>query len=53
MTNLPKTLREALSQARGLYTSATERDVASSDGTRKLLLRWPDQYADSMSICSK
>jgi len=42
MTNLPKTLREALSQACGLYTSATERDVASSDGTRKLLLRWPD-----------
>ncbi len=42
MTNLPNALRADLSRACVLYTSTIERDAVSSDGTRKLLLRWPD-----------
>lgn len=43
MTNLPKALREALGHDCGIYLSTIVSESRSSDGTRKLLLRWPDQ----------
>lgn len=42
MSNLPLGLRRALSGAFMVYGSTVVRDQASTDGTRKLLLAWPD-----------
>ncbi|MBN1342636.1 MAG: 23S rRNA (adenine(2503)-C(2))-methyltransferase RlmN [Phycisphaerae bacterium] len=42
MTNLSKTLRLQLAERFDLYTSEIERRQTSTDGTFKLLLRWPD-----------
>ncbi len=42
MTDLSKDLREKLKRAFVLHESAILRDQQSTDGTRKLLLRWPD-----------
>ncbi|MCH8967175.1 MAG: 23S rRNA (adenine(2503)-C(2))-methyltransferase RlmN [Planctomycetes bacterium] len=42
MTNLPTTLRARLSVEVPLYTSTIDRKLVSSDGTVKLLIRWPD-----------
>lgn len=42
MTNLPKGLRDRLQQETSLYESRVHSDAISSDGTRKLLLRWAD-----------
>jgi 23S rRNA (adenine2503-C2)-methyltransferase len=42
MTNLPKALRERLQRETTLYESRIESEADSSDGTRKLLLRWGD-----------
>ncbi len=42
MTNLSKALRQRLSEEAVLYTSHVERRAESTDGTVKLLLRWPD-----------
>lgn len=45
MTNLSKSRRERLDEAMVVYSSQVERRVDSSDGTFKLLLRWPDGEA--------
>ncbi|HWL94435.1 MAG TPA: 23S rRNA (adenine(2503)-C(2))-methyltransferase RlmN, partial [Phycisphaerae bacterium] len=42
MTNLSKSLREKLAAKFDLFTSEIVRRAASTDGTVKLLLRWPD-----------
>jgi 23S rRNA (adenine2503-C2)-methyltransferase len=42
MTNLSKSLREMLRASLLLYASEVVRRAASSDGTVKSLLRWPD-----------
>jgi 23S rRNA (adenine2503-C2)-methyltransferase len=42
MTNLSKNLRAQLAERFDLYTSTLLRRAASSDGTVKLLLQWPD-----------
>lgn len=42
MTNLSKSLRESLAQKFTFFTSEIIRRAASTDGTVKLLLRWPD-----------
>jgi 23S rRNA (adenine2503-C2)-methyltransferase len=42
MTNLSKLLREQLASEFDLYQSEIIRRAVSSDGTIKLLLRWPD-----------
>lgn len=42
MTNLSKALRERLADQFVIYSSEIVRRAASSDGTVKLLLRWPD-----------
>ncbi len=42
MSNLPLRLRDALSQSLSLYQSKIESRQDSTDGTTKLLLRWPD-----------
>ena len=43
MTNLSKGLRELLAGGFDVYTSEIARRAASTDGTVKLLLQWPDQ----------
>ena len=42
MTNLSKQLREWLAQRCDICRAAITREQASTDGTRKLLLTWPD-----------
>ncbi len=42
MTNLPAELRQRLSTEFHLYQADTVADECSTDGTRKLLLRWAD-----------
>ena len=42
MSNLPKALRARLAEDLPLFQSAIEHRQESSDGTIKLLLRWPD-----------
>ena len=42
MTNLPAALRRRLGERLRLYESEIQRDLRSSDGTQKLLLRWSD-----------
>jgi len=42
MTNLSKALRGGLEERFRLYASEIVREQQSSDGTRKLLLSWPD-----------
>src|SRR5438874_9037013 len=42
MTNLSKALREKLAADFDLYASTIIRRAASTDGTVKLLLQWPD-----------
>lgn len=42
MTNLSKVLRERLAERFVIYSSEVVRRAASTDGTVKLLLRWPD-----------
>jgi len=42
MTSLPVALRRDLAQRLAIYTSEVVSDRQSTDGTRKLLLRWPD-----------
>ena len=45
MTNLPKPLRDWAARQWAIYTSVVARESVSSDGTRKLLLTWPDRAA--------
>src|SRR5438876_5224478 len=42
MSNLPKQLRAKLAQEFDLFASTIARRAVSSDGTTKLLLKWPD-----------
>lgn len=42
MTNLSKSLRAWLNERATLYQSCVARESVSTDGTSKLLLRWPD-----------
>jgi 23S rRNA (adenine2503-C2)-methyltransferase len=42
MTNLPKGLRDALSRQTRVFQATVVRQQASSDGTIKQLLAWPD-----------
>ncbi len=42
MTNLPQSLRDALSQSFVIYVTSESESVASTDGTEKLLVRLPD-----------
>jgi len=42
MTNLSKSLREKLAERFVIYSSEIVRRAESTDGTVKLLLRWPD-----------
>lgn len=42
MSNLPRTLREAMTGEFVIYSSEIIRRAESRDGTIKLLLRWPD-----------
>lgn len=42
MSNLPLAMRETLARELPLFTSGVVREQRSSDGTLKLLLRWPD-----------
>ncbi len=42
MTNLSKVLRETLRASFDVFTSRISRRVASTDGTVKFLLEWPD-----------
>jgi len=42
MTNLPRDLRSALQEQYRLYSSEVIDDRKAGDGTRKMLLRWPD-----------
>lgn len=42
MTNLSKPLRAWLVESAAIYTSEVARESVSEDGTRKLLLKWPD-----------
>ena len=42
MTNLSKPLRERLAGEFDIYTSTISRRAASTDGTVKVLLQWPD-----------
>lgn len=42
MTNLSKSLREKLAERFDVFTSEIARRAAATDGTVKLLLRWPD-----------
>ena len=42
MSNLPKALRDQLENHLPLYTSGIASQQHSSDGTIKMLLRWPD-----------
>jgi 23S rRNA (adenine2503-C2)-methyltransferase len=42
MTNLSKGLRERLAEVFDVYSSSIARRAASTDGTVKLLLQWPD-----------
>lgn len=48
MTDLPSVLRAKLTECLPLYTSEVVADQRASDGTVKLLLRWPD---DTTSEC--
>ena len=45
MSNLSKPLRSWLDQQAIIYSSEVTRESASEDGTRKLLLSWPDGTA--------
>jgi 23S rRNA (adenine2503-C2)-methyltransferase len=45
MTNLPKQLRAWAAEHCAIHTSAIARELASTDGARKLLLTWPDGAA--------
>lgn len=45
MTNLSKSLRDWLTERAIVLRSAVMRDMTSADGTRKLLLTWPDGCA--------
>jgi 23S rRNA (adenine2503-C2)-methyltransferase len=45
MTNLPKGLRAWLVEHAAIYRATVTRQALSSDGTRKLLLTWPDGAA--------
>ncbi|MGB9626379.1 MAG: hypothetical protein ACPMAQ_16115, partial [Phycisphaerae bacterium] len=42
MTNLPAGLRAELAAEFAIYRSTVAADAQAPDGTRKLLLRWPD-----------
>jgi len=42
MSDVSKALRAALNQRAAIYASSVMRDSVSADGTRKLLLGWPD-----------
>ncbi|MHC5109236.1 MAG: dual-specificity RNA methyltransferase RlmN [Planctomycetota bacterium] len=42
MTNLPKAMRETLEASHRVFQSEIVAEQASTDGTVKLLLRWPD-----------
>ncbi len=44
MTNLSKGLRAGLAAAADIFTSTIVNESESTDGTRKLLLRWPDGH---------
>ncbi|GIW87903.1 MAG: putative dual-specificity RNA methyltransferase RlmN [Isosphaeraceae bacterium] len=43
ITELPKPLREQLAQSWTVFTGSIDADVTAPDGTRKLLLAWPDR----------
>lgn len=45
MTNLSKELRASLAERIDIYRAQVAADTAALDGTRKLLLRWPDGAA--------
>ncbi len=45
MSNLSQALRTWLSERAEVYRSQVAAESASTDGTRKLLLRWPDDTA--------
>ncbi len=42
MTNLPRSIKELLDLHFCIYASSVVQNRPSNDGTRKLLLRWPD-----------
>ncbi len=42
MTNLPKSMRETLSQIAPLYNAVIDDEQRSKDGTRKYIVRYPD-----------
>lgn len=42
MTNLPKLMRETLSQIAPLYNAVIDDEQRSKDGTRKYIVRYPD-----------
>lgn len=42
MSNLPQALRLWLAEQAALYAATIAADTLAEDGTRKLLLRWPD-----------
>ena len=52
MSNLPRELCDQLADAFELYQADLHKVSLSEDGTRKLLLRWPDQsLTETVLIC--
>jgi len=45
MTNLSKGMRAWLAERVAVFHSQVTRQTVAADGTRKLLLTWPDEYA--------
>ena len=53
MSNLPGSLRESLGMQYSLLTSSSETINRGSDGTVKLLLRWPDEALSETVLISQ